>query len=272
MQAAKEGAILDEAPRQHAVEVFTHGERADRYAQLEVVERERGPAREIAFPEQGVRVEIAKVEREHLVEQLVGLGVRSRLDTLLGIEKEIGSRVVARGCDLRQPVHRAPISDCFATSGLSGRFVLTVQGERDESEHGCVDPNRRHLAREIRVPSVRPLFLRRHGDDRARDLVAHRRAERDNAGRTDEAATQCVRLAREHHEVDRLTDDDVVDLDLVRPRNLGPRRRERREAKQRAVARYEGCAGAASRKHHVRETQLVRELAAPAGREEAHAR
>jgi hypothetical protein len=39
---------------------------------------------------------------------------------------------------------------------------------------------------------VRPLLLRRHGDDRASDLVADRRAERDLAGGAEEAAAQRI--------------------------------------------------------------------------------
>jgi hypothetical protein len=68
MQTAEEGAVRRN-PRQHAVEFLAHGERADGYAQLEVIEGARGPAREVALAEQCVRVEVAKMEREHLVQQ-----------------------------------------------------------------------------------------------------------------------------------------------------------------------------------------------------------
>lgn len=64
LQTAEKGSIVDEAPGQHAVEILTHAERADGCAQLEAVKRERRPAREIAFAEQGVRVETTKVDRE----------------------------------------------------------------------------------------------------------------------------------------------------------------------------------------------------------------
>ncbi|MCC7386351.1 MAG: hypothetical protein IT384_31205 [Deltaproteobacteria bacterium] len=146
----------------------------DGHAELEVVESERGPAREVALAEHGVRVEVPKVEREHLVEQLVGLGVVTRIDGVLRFEEELRAGVVTCGRG-RQPVRGPAATASVATCGVMRR-ILTVQRERRESEHRDVEPHRRHVAREVRMPRVRPLLLRRHGDDRASDLVAHRRA------------------------------------------------------------------------------------------------
>ena len=42
LQTSEEGSILDQAPRQHAIEALIHGGRADGYAQLEMVERKHG--------------------------------------------------------------------------------------------------------------------------------------------------------------------------------------------------------------------------------------
>jgi len=139
------------------------------------------------------RVSVLRVRRacEHLVEQPVGPCIRARTDAVLRFEEEVRSRVVARRRDLRQAVHGAPVSGWVTTCGVVQR-VLTMQRERHESEHGCVVPNRRHVTGEIGMPRMRPLLLRRHGDDRARDLVTNRGAERDLAGRTEEAATQGV--------------------------------------------------------------------------------
>ena len=127
------------------------------------------------------RVEVAQVEREHLVEQLVRLGVVTCVDAVLRFAEEIRGRVVARRSYMRQPVRGAPASACAATCDIMGR-ILSLERERHQPEDGCVDADRRHLAREVGMPRVRPLLLRRHCDDRARDLVAHRRAERDLAG------------------------------------------------------------------------------------------
>ncbi len=88
----------------------------------------------------------------------------------------------------------------------------------------------------------------------------------------EEAAAKRVRLAREHDQLDRPADDEVLGLDLVQARCLHTRRRERREAEPPTIARDEGSAGARRRKHHVRETQLDREVTTLAGGEEDHAR
>jgi hypothetical protein len=234
------------------------------------MEGERAEAREVALPEQCVRVEVAQVEREHFVEQLVGFGLRTRVDAVSSVEEEVYSRVVARGRDLRQPERRALLSDFDATRDVMRR-IFTVQRERREPEHGCVDAHRRHVARDVRMPPERPLLLRLHGDDRSRDLVAHGRAERDLAGGAEKAATQAFDLHAS------TTSSTGLPTTMSSPstlcgRDLRPVRRERPETEPRAVAPDERCAGARRRKHHVRETQLVRDVATPAGREEARTR
>ena len=65
MQAAKERSVVDQTPRQQAVEVLAHRERADRYAQLEVTQGEPGPAGQAALTEQRVRIELPQIEREY---------------------------------------------------------------------------------------------------------------------------------------------------------------------------------------------------------------
>lgn len=66
-----------------------------------MMEGQRWPAREVALAEHGVRVEVPQVEREDLVQQLVGLGVVTRINTVLRIEEELRARIVVRGSDRR---------------------------------------------------------------------------------------------------------------------------------------------------------------------------
>lgn len=141
-------------------------------------------------------VEAAEVQREEPLEELARPLAISRRPPIERLENRIRVHVVGIGAgDHQLHLEHRPLSPGDdrprpLVDGLSLLppalllgipFAQAPEREGNETELGGVEPYRRHRAREVRMPRVGPLLRRRDRDDRARDLVAHGRPQRDLA-------------------------------------------------------------------------------------------
>ena len=145
-----------------------------------MAQRLGGPADELEVAEVGVGVEAAQVCGEEAHQHLVRAAMVTDGVELAGLDDRVGVEVL--GVDTRKDLshleHRSlaagedrlgPLLDGLAVfapvRSLGIPLALVVQGERDEAERRHVRACREHLAREVGVARVGPLFRGHDGDD-----------------------------------------------------------------------------------------------------------